>query len=369
MHDPVVRPAPWRSLLVPVAFAAALGPLLAEWIAHSLAEVVGATAAHVLAVAIPATLVCVALWVLVLRRIRRMNRALREVAAGDLHRHLRSRAHDEIGELTHSLNDLIRTLRDNYDELKKNDELRRRLIANVSHELRTPLTSMQGYLETAKLSGPSDPDLGKNLDVCHRETRRLTRLVQDLFELSKLDTHQLEFHFETVSLVELADQVGLAFEQRMEDKKIAFSTDLPEDDPLEVTADGNRLGQVITNLLGNASVFTPEGGRVVLSCAREGEQAVCRVSDTGIGIGEKDLPHIFESFFHLEKSRTRNLGGTGLGLAICKAIVQEHGGAMHVESRVGEGTTFSFRLALAHPFDEGEERGLHAPTHRAGGAS
>ncbi|MCB9898755.1 MAG: HAMP domain-containing protein [Planctomycetes bacterium] len=353
----VDRPPVLRSLLVPVAVAAALGPLLAEWIAHSLGDTIGTVAAHALAVAVPTALVGALLWVLVLRRIRRLNRALREVAAGDLHRHLRSRASDEIGELTHSLNDLIRTLRTNYDDLKKNDELRRRLIANVSHELRTPLTSMQGYLETAKLAGPESPDLAKNLEVCHRETRRLTRLVKDLFELSKLDTHQLEFHFETVSLVELADQVGLAFEQRMADKKIVFETELPEHDPLEVTADGNRLGQVITNLLGNASVFTPEGGRVVLSCERVGEQAVCRVSDTGIGIGEKDLPHIFESFFHLEKSRTRNLGGTGLGLAICKAIVAEHGGTMHVESRVGEGTTFSFRVALAHPFDEGEERG------------
>lgn len=358
------RPAASRTLLVPIVLVSFAACLLAQWIAALVRGMGSFGTADVLAALLCAAVVGAVLWTIVLRRIRRMNRALKEVAAGDLHRHLRSRAADEIGELTQNLNELIRTLRDNYDELKKNDELRRRLIANVSHELRTPLTSMQGYLETAKDAGPDSPDLARNLDVCHRETRRLTRLVQDLFELSKLDTHQLEFHFETVSLVELADQIGLAFEQRMADKGIAFETDLPEDDPLEVTADGNRLGQVVTNLLGNAAVFTPAGGRVVLSCAREGEFAVCRVADTGIGISEKDMPHIFESFFHLEKSRTRNLGGTGLGLAICKAIVAEHDGTMHVESRMGEGTTFSFRLALAHPFDEGEDGSARVPTRR-----
>ena len=289
---------------------------------------------------------------LVLRRVRRLNNDLREVAAGDLTRRLTSRAMDEVGELTGSINALVTTLRDNYDELRTNDELRRRLVANVSHELRTPLTSIQGYLETARNAGPESPDFASNLEICHRETRRLANLVQDLFQLSKLDTRQLEFHFETVSLVELADQIGLAFEQRMEDKQIQFDATFP-DDPLEVVGDGNRLGQVITNLLGNASVFTPPGGKVVLECGRRGDNAWCRVADTGIGIAEKDLPHIFESFFHLEKSRTRNLGGTGLGLAICKAIIDAHSGRLQVESREGEGTSFWFELALARHLDDG----------------
>lgn len=331
-----------RSLVLPIALLSVLGVALGNALRGALGD--EGALANVVSLLLPALFVAGGLWWLVLRRIQRLNVALVDVASGDLHRHLRSRSQDELGELTQNLNAMIRTLRDNYDELKKNDELRRRLIANVSHELRTPLTSMQGYLETAKLSAPDDEELNANLEVCHRETRRLTRLVQDLFQLSKLDTHQLEFHFETVSLVELADQIGLAFEQRFEDKRIEFRTEFPDDDALEVTADGNRLGQVVQNLLGNASVFTPEGGRVTLSCSREGAEAVCRVSDTGIGISEKDLPHIFASFFHLEKSRTRNLGGTGLGLAICKAIVHEHGGTIGVDSKEGEGATFWFRI-------------------------
>ncbi len=283
----------------------------------------------------------------VMRRLRRLNQELREVAGGDLTRRLSSRAHDEVGELTHSINAMVTTLRDNYEELRTNDELRRRLVANVSHELRTPLTSIQGYLETARRAGPDSPDLSANLDICHRESKRLANLVKDLFQLSKLDTHQLEFHFETISLVELADQVGLAFEQRMEDKEIDFSTVLP-DDSLDVVGDGNRLGQVITNLLGNAAVFTGPGSKVTLECLRKDSSVICRVTDTGIGIASRDLPHIFESFFHLEKSRTRNLGGTGLGLAICKAIVDAHGGKLLVESQEGEGTTFWFELDAAH---------------------
>jgi len=282
---------------------------------------------------------------LVLARLRALNRALRRLAEGDLAQSLPRRVDDEIGQLTASIEAMVATLRSNYEDLRSHDELRRRLIANVSHELRTPLTSISGYLETARLAGPGSPDFAGNLDVCLRETSKLARLVQDLFQLSKLDTRQLEFHFERCSLVEIADQVGLAFEQRMADKQIAFETSFP-DEPLEVHGDGNRLAQVIQNLLGNAAVFTPNGGRVTLSAERRGRRARVCVADTGIGIAEKDLPHIFESFFHLEKSRSRNLGGTGLGLAICKAIVEAHQGTLGVESRPGEGARFCFELEL-----------------------
>jgi signal transduction histidine kinase len=344
----VVQSLTFRVFLV-IALGLALHAGLSGWFGggENGAWATGPLTAAVVAAAL-------SVWVIdyiVLRRVRRLNRDLREVAAGDLQRRLSSRSLDEVGELTSSINAMVKTLRDNYEELRANDELRRRLVANVSHELRTPLTSIQGYIETALNAGPNSPDFGSNLEICHRETRRLANLVQDLFQLSKLDTHQLEFHFETVSLVELSDQVGLAFEQRMEDKEIQFETHLP-DDPLEVVGDGNRLGQVITNLLGNAAVFTPPNGRVTLSCERDGDRAVCRVTDTGIGIGHKELPHIFDSFFHLEKSRTRNLGGTGLGLAICKAIVKAHGGVLEVESREGEGASFWFALDLAPAHDD-----------------
>ena len=142
----------------------------------------------------------------------------------------------------------------------------------------------------------------------------------------------------------------------MADKSIAFATSFP-DDPLDVWGDGNRLAQVIQNLLANAVHFTAEGGRITLACERKGPLAVLTVSDNGTGIAPKDLPHIFESFFHLEKSRTRNLGGTGLGLAICKAIVEAHKGRIAVTSVPGEGASFTFELALqAGPALEGTPR-------------
>jgi len=281
-------------------------------------------------------------------RIAQLNETLRKVADGDLERTLPPAGRDQIGQLTSGIEGMVATLRSNYDDLKRHDELRRQLVANVSHELRTPLTSIQGYLETTALAGAESPDFSQNLEICQREAKKLSRLVQDLFELSKLDTEQLEFRFEPVPLVEMADQVGLAFVQRFADKMIEFETEFA-DDALEVWGDGNRLSQVVTNLLGNAAVFTPEGGKVTLACARDGNRAVLTVSDTGVGIPEKDIPHIFESFFHLEKSRTRNLGGTGLGLAICKAIVEKHRGEITVRSRVGQGTTFTVSLDLLRP--------------------
>ena len=319
--------------------------LLRTGLGHGLASVIGGTLAAVAA--------AVALHRMIVVRIQRLTRGLVEVAGGDLQRRLTSRWDDEIGTLTRNIDELVGTLRSNYEELRTHDELRRRMVANVSHELRTPLTSIIGYLETELASPSGAAGDRKNIEICHREARRLSRLVQDLFQLSKLDTHQLEFHFETMSLVELADSVGLAFEQRFTDKQIEFVTDLP-DDPLQVVGDGNRLGQVITNLLGNASVFTPKGGRVTLRCRRASGRAVCEVEDTGIGISRRDAPHIFESFFHLEKSRTRNLGGTGLGLAICKAIIDAHEGEIDVESREGEGTTFRFALDLAPDLGDDE---------------
>jgi signal transduction histidine kinase len=303
-------------------------------------------AAAIGAVLAGALLVAWLVHLLVLRRLRDLDAALRQVADGDLGQPLPRGSSDEIGRITAAVEAMRATLRSNYEDIKKNDELRRTLVANVSHELRTPLTSMQGYLETTKLSGPASPDWQRNLDVCLRETKKLAMLVKDLFELSKLDTRHLEFHFEVVSLVEIADQVGLAFEQRMADKRIAFTARFPQDEPLEVWGDGNRLAQVIQNLLANAVHFTPEGGRIELACERQGDRALLRVADTGIGVAPKDLPHIFESFFHLEKSRTRNLGGTGLGLAICKAIVEAHQGRIAVVSPPGQGATFTVELAL-----------------------
>lgn len=320
----------WLSRFIEGQLQPALDPEMARWTGILLAAVAVSVLFHRL----------------VIIRIQRLNSALRQVAEGDYPGGLESSSADEIGELTRSVDGMITTLRDNYQELSTHNELRRRMVANVSHELRTPLTSIIGYLETSLGVSDFGSETRHNLEVCHREAKRLARLVQDLFQLSKLDTHQLEFHFETVSLVELVDQVGMAFEQRFADKEIQFETEFP-DDPLEVTADGNRLSQVVTNLLGNASVFTPKGGKVVLSCELVDDRAWCHVSDTGIGIGERDLPHIFDSFFHLEKSGSRNLGGTGLGLAICKAIMETHGGDLSVESRMGKGTTFSFDLALA----------------------
>jgi signal transduction histidine kinase len=341
----------WAVILLVLVGAGGVSLLLASL----LGEAVGHGVASVGGVLVGCLLAGLILHRLVIVRIRRLVRGLREAGngtgSGDRPPHLSSRWDDEIGTLTTSIDELLATLSHNFEELRTHDELRRRMVANVSHELRTPLTSMQGYLETA-LGGDVEADeMRRNLEICHQQTKRLARLVQDLFQLSKLDTDQLEFHFETVSLVELADSVGLAFEQRFADKKIEFVSDLP-DDSLDVIADGNRLGQVITNLLGNAAVFTPEGGRVTLSCRTQDGRAVCEVADTGIGISVKDQPHIFESFFHLEKSRTRNLGGTGLGLAICKAIIDTHKGEIEVESLEGEGTSFRFTLDLAPSLDE-----------------
>ena len=340
-----------HSLFWQITAVVLVGLLLAGVLADPIAETFGLPDdgwSRYTAVALPlGALVSLVVYGLYVRRLKRLNRALVENAADGEGLARLPGSSGELKHLAEGVGAMVDTLRNNYEALKQHDELRRSMVANVSHELRTPLTSIQGYLETVRLEESTNPDFGKHVDICIREARHLSRLVQDLFELSKLDTGQLEFFFEPVSLVELSDAVGMAFEQRMEDKGIHFATRFPDDDDgLEIHGDGNRLGQVITNLLNNAVRFTNKGGTITLACARRGELASFSVEDTGVGIPEKDIPHIFESFFHLEKSRTRNLGGTGLGLAISKKIVEKHGGIISVASRVSEGTTFTVDIPI-----------------------
>jgi len=233
-------------------------------------------------------------------------------------------------------------------EIRNLEKLRRDLVSNVSHELRTPVTSILGFLEALRDGLPrSEEERTRYLEIIEDEARRLNRLIEDLFELSKLESGQAELEPATLDLAELA---------RLSASKLSIvaaeggqTIDVRASGEVKVTGDRDRLAQVILNLLENALRFTPAGGRAQLSV--EGGAtggAVLAVSDSGPGIHPDDLPHIFDRFFTGDKSRSRGgewrTRGTGLGLAIVKHIVEAHGGKITVQSELGRGATFTVEL-------------------------
>ena len=236
-------------------------------------------------------------------------------------------------------------------ELKRLETVRSDFVANVSHELRTPLTAIQGYVETLLRTPPTNPrDTVSFLEVIERHTERLGRLTEDLLTLSDLEFGRAPIVFQPVEVKDLIQRVLEVFTDGAAKKHVELThfavPDLP---PLSGTPD--RLQQLLINLTDNAIKFTPPGGKVHVFgrlLKENGEPRIeLGVSDTGLGIPEKDIPRLTERFYRVDRARSRELGGTGLGLAIVKHIVQAHGGELKIESALGKGTTVRVLLACA----------------------
>ena len=229
-------------------------------------------------------------------------------------------------------------------ELRRLERVRSEFVANVSHELRTPLTCIKGYLETL-LDGALDDraHARRFLEVAGTHAERLDRLIDDLLELSNIESGRVTLVPMRLDLGDVVAGVVAMFERQTAQNHQTLEGAVPPG--LAVRADRDRLVQILVNLVDNAVKFTPEGGRVRIEAETgpEGRVAV-RVRDTGIGIPSTELPRITERFYRVDKTRSREVGGTGLGLAIVKHLVQAHGGELHVESVLGHGTTVSFTL-------------------------
>jgi len=231
-------------------------------------------------------------------------------------------------------------------DLRRAERLRRDLIANVSHELRTPLTSIKGFTETLLAGAWADEQTCRRfLTIIDTEATRLMTLVDDLMALSRLESRAEPMELGPVRLDALLEEAAGRLRPQAAQSRITLRTSLAGE--MIVTADGDRLLQVFTNLIDNAIKFTPEGGTVDVGVKQDGADAVVSVADSGRGIPPDDLPRIFDRFYRVERSRSREAGGTGLGLAIAKHIVEAHGGGITVTSRPGAGSTFSVALPLA----------------------
>ncbi len=233
--------------------------------------------------------------------------------------------------------------------LKRTDEMRRELVANVSHDLRTPLASLQGYLETLVLKdGNLDPaERRRFLDIATGRGERLARLVDELFELARLESTEMRPEIEPFALGELVQDVVQEFQLQAEKKLVRLDARLPEGEVPLVAADIGLMARVLQNLVGNAVAHTEEGGSVTVALSAQDDRVVVRVEDTGCGIPSGELEHVFDRFYQASTEGATRPQGGGLGLAIVKRILDLHGSAIEAASAVGRGTTFSFALPAA----------------------
>ncbi|RYM04634.1 cell wall metabolism sensor histidine kinase WalK [Sporolactobacillus sp. THM7-7] len=243
-----------------------------------------------------------------------------------------------------SFNGLIAVIHD-VTEQEQVDMERREFVANVSHELRTPLTTMKSYLEALHDGAVHDPQLAdKFLEVTQTETERMIRLVNDLLQLSKLDSKDYEMNAQRTDYVDFCDRIIDRFEMSKR-QNIQFVRKLPKQS-FYVLIDRDKLTQVIDNILSNAMKYSPEGGRITFKVTRRGDKIKTLISDQGVGIPKENLSKVFNRFFRVDRARSRKFGGTGLGLAIAKEMIEAQGGEIWAESEWRKGTTIHFVLPL-----------------------
>jgi len=290
-------------------------------------------------------IVGLSLFFLLTRPLRALGEAVRAFEKGDRGRRVDVRGRDELAGLGRSFNEMAATIEADMHKLREAERMRKELIANISHDLRSPLASIQGYLETILLKDEhlTPAERRHFLDISLKNTASLQRLVEELFELVKLDTRQVQLKREAFQVAELAQDAVLKLKPGAEAAGVSLSVECPGDLPL-VTGDIGLVERVLTNLIENALRYTPPGGSVRVGLLPHGDSVEVSVADTGSGIHPEDLPHIFDRFYRADRSRDRSRGGAGLGLAIARQIVEMHGSALSVMSRVNIGTRFRFTL-------------------------
>ncbi|MFB6466478.1 cell wall metabolism sensor histidine kinase WalK [Cytobacillus sp. Hz8] len=240
------------------------------------------------------------------------------------------------------VNGLITVLHD-ITESEKIDMERREFVANVSHELRTPLTTLRSYIEALSDGAWKDEEIAPHfLHVAQNETERMIRLVNELLQLSKMDSRDYKFRKEMVNFVDFFSRIIDRFELTKE-KNITFQRKLPNQ-ALFIEIDEDKLTQVIDNIISNALKYSPEGGMIKFGIQEKDHTIIVSIADQGVGIPKSNIKRIFERFYRVDKARSRKLGGTGLGLAIAKEMVEAHGGSIWASSVEGKGTTISFSL-------------------------
>jgi signal transduction histidine kinase len=276
--------------------------------------------------------------------ICRIAGVVKRFKEGDYTARIEGYARGNLGMLTSTFNEMADVIVDNIDKISATDKFRQELIANISHDLRTPLSIMQGYVETLMMKKDelTAADREKYLTIVYDSNRKLSVLVEQLFQYAKLEANLITPEKEPFLIAELAADIMMAYQLKADEKQIRLSIQAPETLPL-VFADISLTERVLQNLLDNAFKFTPAGGTITILLTETNAGVKVAVTDTGVGISPEDLTHIFERYKQIHP-RSPGSKGMGIGLAIVKKILELHQAAITVSSEPGKGTTFNFEL-------------------------
>lgn len=270
--------------------------------------------------------------------LKKMEKATREIAKGNLNIKVEVKSRDEMGSLAQAINDLS-------IELNNYRVNRSELLANISHELRTPISYLRGYAQLVRDHHYRDKEeLETYSMIIENESDRLAKLIQDLFELSKMEEGRIKLYFQSIDIEDVIKESIRKIELKAMKKNLDLVVEIRDQLP-SIYSDGSRIEQILLNLLENAVNYTEEGN-VVIKAEKQLDFIFISVKDTGMGIPEEDLPFIFDRFHRVEKSRSREMGGTGLGLAIVYSLVKLLKGDIVVKSKHGDGTEFLLKLPL-----------------------
>jgi signal transduction histidine kinase len=278
------------------------------------------------------------------RTINKLMVGAHRIGEGELEAKVLTQRQDELGALSDEFNTMGQ-------KLAELEAMKQRFLETVTHDLRSPLVSIKGYVEIIQqgLSGPVNEKQGEQLGIVLKSSLRLSHLINDILDLSKLEAGKMEFDLTETDIGQVAREVHELLIVLADQYKVKLELNVADDLP-KVQADGDQINRVITNFVSNALKFTPEGGTVTISAMRDGSGVKMSVSDTGCGIPKEKLPEMFTKFFQVKESqgKARNRG-TGLGLTICKYIVESHGGEVTVQSEWGKGSTFTLTLPQTQP--------------------
>lgn len=272
----------------------------------------------------------------VLAPVRALTSAAKRLGRGDFSERVKVKDKGELGELARAFNSMT-------EDLERVEKLRRNMVADVAHELRTPISNIKGYLEAVS-DGVVAPDAA-TITSLTEEVNSLSRLVEDLQELTLAEAGKLKMHLRAEDIADIIRKTATATQARCEIKGVSLSLNIPEKLPL-ANIDAQRVSEVLRNLLDNAIAHTARNDTITVSIESSDNFIEVTIADSGEGIPEADLPNIFERFYRVDKSRSRATGGNGLGLTIVKRLVEAHGGKIEVKSEIGKGSRFTFTLPV-----------------------
>lgn len=279
-----------------------------------------------------------------------INHTVQCYSRGDFSKRIHLPGKDEAAQLGKSFNEMA-------EQLRSLEETRRSFVANVSHELRSPLTSMKGFLEAMYDGTIPKKEQEHYIGLVLSETKRMTVMVNDLLDLARIESGNILLNYETFDINELIRRTLITFEARFVEKNIDLDVRFAQEQCF-VYADSTQISQVLRNLIDNALKYSPDDSMIYISSYALRKEVYVSIRDTGVGIPQEDVPHVFDRFYKVEKAHTPSPQvGSGLGLSIVKRIIEQHGQTITVRSAKGKGTQFTFSLQKAHPFKRSMDGG------------